>query len=107
MNAHAFFLNLCAHLGDHYPNLHTATLFSSPSLEYKGRAFAMVGDDRIILRLSQTDLPEKVNIGWQYYKSNGRALFLTKWVEVPYYYRHDWAELTERALLRIRDTIGE
>lgn len=107
MTAHAFFLNLCARLEILHPNLRTATLLSAPSLEYKGRAFAMIQEDRIILKLDQEDLPEKVSIGWQYYKSHGKAMFLQQWVEVPFYFRHDWADLTEKALLGVIDTIGE
>ncbi len=107
MTAIAFFLSLFARMESAHPHLRRSTLLSSPSMEYKGRAFAMIHDDRIVLKLEDQDLPETSAVGWQYYKPYGRPMYLQKWVEVPYYYSHDWPELVEKALLDMKSTLGE
>jgi hypothetical protein len=107
MTALAFFKNLCASMQDLHPHLRQATLLSAPSIEYKGRAFAMIHDDRIVLKLGEDDLPERMAIGWQYYRPYGRPVYLQQWVEVPFYYRHDWHDLAERALSGLKGSIGE
>src|SRR5690606_34293252 len=76
MTALAFFKNLCANMQDLHPHLRQATLLSAPSIEYKGRAFAMIHDDRIVLKLGEDDLPERMAIGWQYYRPYGRPVYL-------------------------------
>lgn len=107
MTAVAFFQNLFERLDLLHPHLRQATLLSAPSMEYKGRAFAMIQDDRIVLKLEQHDLPETVRIGWQYFRPYGRPVYLQQWVEVPFYYRHDWPELTEKALRGLKDAMGD
>ncbi len=107
MTALAFFMNLFARMESLHPHLRRSTLLSSPSIEYKGRAFGMIQEDRIILRLDNELLPETRQIGWQFYKPNGRPVYLQQWVEVPYYYHHDWPELAEKALIDMKDRLGE
>ncbi len=107
MTALAFFMNLCARMESLHPHLRKSTLLSSPSIEYKGRAFAMIHEDRIVLKLDGQELPESGVLGWQYYKPHGRPVYLQKWVEVPYYYHHDWPELAEKALYGLKDSLGE
>lgn len=107
MTALAFFMNLCARMESLHPHLRKSTLLSSPSIEYKGRAFAMMYEDRIVLKLDGHELPESGILGWQYYKPMGRPLYLQKWVEVPYYYHHDWPELAEKVLYGLKDSLGE
>ena len=107
MTALAFFMNLCARMESLHPHLRKATLLSSPSIEYKGRAFAMMYEDRIVLKLDGHELPESGILGWQYYKPYGRSVYLQKWVEVPFYYHHDWPDLAEKALYGLKDSLGE
>lgn len=107
MNPLAFFQNLCTRMEVIHPHLRQATLLSAPSIEYKGRAFAMIHDDRIVLKLGSEDLPERQAIGWQYYRPYGRRMYLQQWVEVPFYYRHDWLDLAERALSGLKGSIGD
>ena len=107
MTALTFFMNLCARMESTHPHLRKSTLLSSPSIEYKGRAFAMIHEDRIVLKLDGHQLPESRLIGWQYYKPYGRPVFLQRWVEVPYYFHHDWQELAEKALHGLKDSLGE
>lgn len=107
MTALAFFLSLCARMENLHPHLRKSTLLSSPSMEYKGRAFAMIHDDRIVLRIDKQRLPETKKIGWQYFKPYGRPVYLQQWVEVPYYFHHDWPELAEKAFLDLKDKLGE
>jgi len=107
MTALAFFMNLCARMESLHPHLRKSTLLSSPSIEYKGRAFAMMHDDRIVLKLDGQELPESGILGWQYYQPLGRPVYLQKWVEVPYYYHHDWPDLAEKALYGLKDSLGE
>lgn len=90
-----------------HPHLRKSTLLSSPSMEYKGRAFAMMYDDRIVLNLDSQHLPESGILGWQYFKPYGRPVYLQKWVEVPYYYHTDWPELAHQALERLKSSLGE
>src|SRR5512134_60557 len=98
MNALSFFMHLCARMESLHPHLRKSTLLSAPSMEYKGRAFAMIHDDRIVLKLNGQELPATHVVGWQYYKPYGRPVYLQNWVEVPYYFHHDWPQLAERAL---------
>ena len=107
MNALSFFLNLCARMESHHPHLRKSTLLSSPSMEYKGRAFAMIHDDRIVLKLDGQDLGTTGQLGWQYYKPYGRPLYLQNWVEVPFYFHHDWPQLAEQALDDLKGSLGE
>ena len=107
MNPLAFFLSLCARMESQHPHLRKSTLLSSPSIEYKGRAFAMIHEDRIVLKLKGNELPHSKVIGWQYYKPHGRPVFLQQWVEVPYYFHHEWQGLVEKALHGLKDTLGE
>ena len=67
----------------------------------------MIHDDRIVLKLKGNDIPPARIIGWQYYKPNGRQIFLQHWVEVPYYFHQDWEDLVEKALHGLKDTLGE
>lgn len=107
MTALAVFKNVCARLQDLHPHLNQATLLSAPSLEYKGRAFAMIHQDRIVLRIGREALPERKAIGWQYFRPQGRPVYLQQWVEVPFYYHEDWQELAERALSGLKGAIGD
>lgn len=107
MTALAFFMNLCARLESLHPHLAKSTLLSAPSIEYKGRAFAMMHEDRIVLKLDEHQLPHSKIIGWQYYKPYGKPVYLQHWVEVPYYFHHDWQELAEKALHGLKDSLGE
>ena len=107
MTALAFFMNLCARMETRHPHLRKSTLLSAPSMEYKGRAFAMMYDDRIVLKLDGQTLPDSGILGWQYYKPYGQPVYLQKWVEVPYYYHTDWHDLVEKALDGLKDTLGE
>jgi hypothetical protein len=90
-----------------HPHLRKSTLLSSPSMEYKGRAFAMVYEDRIVLNLDGQSLPDSGILGWHYYKPYGHPIYLQKWVEVPFYYHADWPDLAEKALIRLKDSMGE
>lgn len=107
MNALAFFMNLCARMERHHPHIRKSTLLSSPSMEYKGRAFAMVYEDRIVLKLNGQELPATAALGWQYHRPYGRPVYLQNWVEVPYYFHHDWPDLAEQALDHLKDVLGE
>ncbi len=107
MTALAFFMNLYARMESLHPHLRKSTLLSSPSIEYKGRAFAMMYEDRIVLKLDGHELPEPGILGWQYYRPYGRPVYLQKWVEVPFYYHHDWPDLAEKALYGLKDSMGE
>ena len=107
MTALAFFMNLYARMESHHPYLTKSTLLSSPSIEYKGRAFAMMHEDRIVLKLDGHELPESRVIGWQYYKPYGRPIYLQHWVEVPFYFHHDWQDLAEKALHGLKNSLGE
>ena len=107
MNALSFFMTLCARMEMHHPHLRKSTLLSSPSMEYKGRAFAMIHDDRIVLKLNGQELVTTSNLGWQYYKPYGRAMYLQNWVEVPFYFHHDWPQLAEQALDDLKGSLGE
>lgn len=107
MNALSFFQNLCTRMESLHPHLRKSTLLSAPSMEYKGRAFAMMYDDRIVLNLDGHHLPESGILGWQYFKPYGRPVYLQKWVEVPYYYHTDWPELAQQALDHMKVTLGE
>lgn len=107
MTALAFFMNLCARMESLHPHLRKSTLLSSPSMEYKGRAFAMIHEDRIVLKLDRQELPEPGIVGWQYYKPHGNPGYLQKWVEVPYYYHYDWPDLVEKALHGLKDALGD
>jgi hypothetical protein len=107
MNALAFFMNLCTQMERLHPHIRKSTLLSSPSMEYKGRAFAMVCEDRIVLKLSGQDLPPGAALGWQYYKPYGRPLYLQNWVEIPFYFHHDWPSLAQQALDHLKAVLGE
>ncbi len=107
MNALAFFMNLCARMESLHPHIRKATLLSAPSMEYKGRAFAMIHDDRIVLKLDGQALTSTGNLGWQYYKPYGRPVYLQNWVEVPFYFHQDWPDLAEKALYDLKGTLGE
>jgi hypothetical protein len=107
MNALAFFMNLCARMEQHHPHIRKATLLSAPSMEYKGRAFAMMHDDRIVLKINGQQLPNLGFLGWQYYKPYGRPVYLQNWVEVPYYFHQDWPTLAQKALDDLKDALGE
>ena len=107
MTALSFFMNLCARMESHHPHLRKSTLLSSPSMEYKGRAFAMMYDDRIVLKIDSQALPDHGTVGWQYYKPYGQPVYLQKWVEVPFYYHTDWHDLAEQALVGLKDDLGE
>lgn len=67
----------------------------------------MIHEDRIVLKLQGHELPHSQVIGWQYYKPHGRPVFLQQWVEVPYYFHHEWQGLVEKALHGLKDTLGE
>ena len=67
----------------------------------------MMYEDRIVLKLDRHLLPESRIIGWQYYKPYGRPVYLQHWVEVPYYFHHEWQELAEKALHGLKDKLGE
>lgn len=67
----------------------------------------MIHEDRIVLKLDGPQLPESRVIGWQYYKPYGRAVFLQRWVEVPYYFHHDWEDLAVKALHGLKHSLGE
>jgi hypothetical protein len=107
MNPLAFFMNLCARMESHHPHIRKSTLLSAPSMEYKGRAFAMIHDDRIVLKLDGRDLETSGVLAWQYYKPYGKPIYLQNWVEVPFYFHHDWPNLAERALDDLKDSLGE
>jgi len=107
MNALAFFMNLCARMESHHPHIRKSTLLSSPSMEYKGRAFAMVYDARIVLKLNGRDLPATNSLGWQYYKPYGHPVYLQNWVEIPFYFHQEWPELAEQALDHLKALLGE
>jgi hypothetical protein len=107
MNALAFFMNLCSRMERHHAHIRKSTLLSAPSMEYKGRAFAMIYEDRIVLKLNGQDLPASNALGWQYYKPYGKPVYLQNWVEVPFYYHHDWPDLAEQALDDLKGTLGE
>ena len=76
-------------------------------MEYKGRAFAMMYEDRIVLKLDDGSLPDTETLGWQYYKPYGQPVYLQKWVEVPFYYHTDWHSLLEQALDGMKITLGD
>lgn len=107
MNALAFFMNLCARMETVHPHLRKSTLLSAPSIEYKGRAFAMIHDDRIVLKIRWQDMPDTVTLGWQPYKPYGRPMYLQNWVEVPFYFHDDWPDLAEQALDDLKDHLGD
>lgn len=107
MTALAYFMNLCARMESVHPHLRKSTLLSSPSMEYKGRAFAMIHEDRIVLKLDTQQIPGSRIIGWQYYKPYGKPVYLQRWVEVPYYFHQDWQELAEKALHGLKNSLGE
>ena len=107
MNPLAFFMNLCARMERHHPHIRKSTLLSSPSMEYKGRAFAMIHDDRIVLKLAGKDLHSSGMLAWQSFKPYGRPVYLQNWVEVPFYFHQDWPDLAEQALVDLKDSLGE
>lgn len=76
-------------------------------MEYKGRAFAMMHEDRIVLKLDGHDLDVSSNLGWQYFRPHGNRVYLQKWVEVPYYFQDAWPQLAERALDDLKGALGE
>jgi len=67
----------------------------------------MVYEDRIVLKLNGPDLPISGSLGWQYHRPYGRPVYLQNWVEVPYYFHHDWPDLAEQALDHLKDVLGE
>ena len=107
MNALYFFMCLCTQMENLHPHLRKSTLLSSPSMEYKGRAFAMIHEDRIVLKLDGQELDEAGKLGWQYFKHSSRPVYLQKWVEVPFYFHHAWPQLAELALDDLKGSLGE
>ncbi len=107
MSALAYFMNLCAQMERQDPFLHKSTLLSAPSIEYKGRAFAMVYHDSIVLKIESQILPDPSTLGWQYFKPYGQPVYLQKWVEISYYYHSDWVDLVEKALNDVKISLGE
>ncbi len=107
MSALAYFMNLCSQMESKEPFFHKSTLMSAPSMEYKGRAFAMVYEDSIVLKIDGHILPETKTLGWQYFKPYGQPIYLQKWVAIPYYYHTDWFDLVQQALHDIKSSLGE
>jgi hypothetical protein len=107
MNALSYFARLCNRMENLHPHLQKSTLMSAPSIEYKGRAFAMMHGESIVLKLDDKLLPETKIVGWQYFRRKGRALLFQQWVEVPFYYHTDWPDLVEKALDRLKSSLGE
>ena len=107
MSALTYFMNLCLRMEGQDPYLHKSTLLSAPSIEYKGRAFAMVCEDSIVLKIDGQILPDSKTLGWQYFKPYGQPIYLQKWVEIPYYYHTDWHDLVVKALNNVKVSLGE
>jgi hypothetical protein len=104
MSPLVLFAQITRKLSALYPFLDQSSLLSSPSLEYKGRAFACCKDGLLTLKISdrqQLDL-----LGVRANHGNGTLLSRHngKWIQIPYYYHMDWETLTQIAL---EDAVAE
>ena len=106
MSPLALFSQIFTQLNNQFPNLDRGKLLSAPSLEYKGRAFAVCQDGHINLKLRDSDcLLQRGIYANGSYKAFGK-LKMDAWVQVPFYFSEDWHELATLALEDMQEQLG-
>lgn len=106
MNPFVLFSRITRKLATTHPYLQVGWYLSSPSLEYKGRAFACFQDG--YLNVKYNDEHELAILGVKASQKSGRIFNIQegRWIQVPFYYHTDWEKLTELALSKAKEDYG-
>lgn len=106
MSPLTLFFTILRNLEQRHTNLACGSMLSAPAIEYKGRAFFVCCDDRMLVKLHDPEVFSDRGIhGASEYKPFKNGIVLQSWRQVPFYYHHDWADLAELALNRLRSEI--
>lgn len=105
MSPVVLFYQITRKLATLHPYLEKSSLLSSPSLEYKGRAFACCKDGLLTIKIKNREQLE--SLGVRSNAPNGSMLnYNGKWIQIPYYYHMDWEALTAIALHDAQEELG-
>ena len=100
ISSRALFLSIATRFEKEFNDINQGYLLSSPSIEYRGKAFALLKNDALIIRLAQGQTPE--NFGVRAYRPyRPFKSTMQTWFEIPSYYQSDWELLGKAALNKI------
>ena len=107
MSPLALFFSIMQSLEKRHTHVAVGSLLSAPAIEYKGRAFAVCCQDRMLVKLCDPEVFSDRGIhAAQEYRPFNKGIVLNSWRQVHYYYHSDWADLAELALESMREELG-
>lgn len=104
MSPLVLFAQITRKLSTLYPFLDQSSLLSSPSLEYKGRAFACCKDGLLTLKINDRQQLKLLGVRPNHQNTTLLCRQDGRWIQIPYYYHMDWETLTQMAL---EDAVAE
>lgn len=107
MSPLALFFHILHNMEKRHAHLAFGSMLSAPAIEYKGRAFAVCCQDRMLIKLPNPEAFSDRGIhAAPEYKPFNNGIVLNTWRQVHFYYHSDWADLAELALDALREEIG-
>ena len=107
MSPLALFFSIMHSLEKRHTHLAFGSMLSAPALEYKGRAFAVCCQDKMLVKIHDPEVFSNMGIrAASEYRPFNNGIVLKSWRQIPYYYHSDWPDLAELALVALRDEIG-
>lgn len=106
MSPLALFFSILQNLEKTQPHLARGSMLSAPAIEYKGRAFAVCCQDKMLVKIHDPSvfLDRGIRAVSEFRPFNN-GMTLGNWRLVPFYYHSDWADLAELALADLRQEI--
>jgi TfoX/Sxy family transcriptional regulator of competence genes len=84
-------------------DIEVTKMFGSPGIKVRGKVFAMLVKEKLVVKLSQDRVNEMVNRGEGTYFDPGHGKLMKQWVSVSDDYGRLWPKVAREAMIYVRD----